>query len=470
MRAVTDLDPALAPRSFDAMIGVRRIDITANELSKTSASGRVHRELRPSLLSHFGKFLHDNERFSTYSFGMNERPDLQCFPATHAAAIARIAAVDVERYAASRNALAGAVSGLSPYITHGIVTTHQVLAAVASRQPIGIHHKFVAELGWRSYYRHVWQHRGDAIFQSLHQGLLPDASYGTSIPDDVRYACSGVPVIDQAVRQLYVSGYLHNHARLWLASYLVHVRKVHWRAGADWLYSHLLDGDLASNHLSWQWVAGTGSRKPYLFNAENVERFASLPWHSRGTAIDTDYDALDALARDANRHVAEYGNHGAGIAEPQASSLPPDDIASAPEPGQVAGRDVWLVHPWALREPSRHLPPGCVRLGIVVSDFHSRWPWSEHRWRFVGEAMLATTDQCWHGDMNSIGEALRQARSVHSITEPHLREYLPRIAHTEADAALFPEVDQLCHSFSQWWSHVTKNLRQATELFGAVEN
>ncbi|MGC8035725.1 FAD-binding domain-containing protein, partial [Salmonella enterica] len=74
-----------------------------------------------------------------------------------------------------------------------------------------------------------------------------------------------------------------NHARMWLASYVVHLRKVHWRAGADWMVGHLLDGDLASNHLSWQWVAGTGSHKPYLFNAENVAKYAPAEWHSPGT-------------------------------------------------------------------------------------------------------------------------------------------------------------------------------------------
>jgi hypothetical protein len=42
------------------------------------------------------------------------------------------------------------------------------------------------------------------------------------------------------VRQLYATGYLHNHARMWLASYAVHLRKVHWRAGADWMFGHLL--------------------------------------------------------------------------------------------------------------------------------------------------------------------------------------------------------------------------------------
>ena len=388
---------------------------------------------------------------------MYPRSDLQRFPATHAEALARIAAVDVDRYGATRNALDGAVSGLSPYITHGIVTPRQVFDAIASRKPVGVQHKFVAELGWRCFYRHVWKHHGDAIFESMQQGPLPDADYGTEFPDDVRYARSGVPAIDQAVRQLYATGYLHNHARLWLASYLVHVRKLHWRIGADWLYGHLLDGDLASNHLSWQWVAGTGSSKPYLFNAENVERFGSSQWYSRGTAIDISYEALDALARDASRRGTGSGQHGNGVSEPSLSSVPPGAVSNTPDSDDVIGKDVWLVHPWSLRAPPRHIAPACIRLGVIVSDFHVRWPWSERRWDFVTEAMLATTDRFWHADSMSLEVALRGARSVRSAAEPHLLEWLPRMARTEVVAALFPEVDTPCASFSKWWSRVSKN-------------
>jgi deoxyribodipyrimidine photo-lyase len=76
----------------------------------------------------------------------------------------------------------------------------------------------------------------------------------------------------------------------------VHVRHVHWRAGADWLVAHLLDGDLASNHLSWQWVAGTFSSKPYLFDAANVAHWAPPAWHSPGTAIDRPRDELERIA------------------------------------------------------------------------------------------------------------------------------------------------------------------------------
>lgn len=59
------------------------------------------------------------------------------------------------------------------------------------------------------------------------------------------------------------------------------------------MYSHLLDGDIASNYLSWQWVSATGSSKPYLFNAENVEKFAPPAWFSRGTVLDTTYETIE---------------------------------------------------------------------------------------------------------------------------------------------------------------------------------
>ncbi len=258
---------------------------------------------------------------------------------TLAAARARIAAVDPGRYARTRNHLDGAVSGLSPYITHGFVTLREVHAGVAARHPLDGRDKFTYELGWREYWRHAWHHLGEGIFRSLHAGPLPEDAYSPSLPADLRAGRTGVPAIDQSVRALYRTGLLHNHARMWLASYVVHIRKVHWRAGADWMQAHLLDGDLASNHLSWQWVAGTGSSKPYLFNAGNVARHAPAEWHSPGTVIDATYDSLDRLARDPGRRGPEGQlDDRAGVEEPVVHAEPPHDLGFVP-PDAAAIRD-----------------------------------------------------------------------------------------------------------------------------------
>ena len=137
---------------------------------------------------------------------------------------------------------------------------------------------------------------GDAIFTDMRPGIA-GIRYQQSLPDDIRAGRTGLPAIDPAVAALYKTGYFHNHARMWLDSDVVHLHKVHWRVAADWLYGHLLDGDLAANHLSWQWVAATFSNKPYLFNAENIAKFAPAVWHCRGSVLDMSYEALEQLAR-----------------------------------------------------------------------------------------------------------------------------------------------------------------------------
>jgi deoxyribodipyrimidine photo-lyase len=397
----------------------------------------------------------------------------ETFVPTRAAALARIAAVQPAAYARTRNALEGAVSHLSPYITHGFVTLGEVLAGVAARHELDVQHKFVYELGWRAYFRHVWQHLGDGILQSLHDGPLPETAYAREIPLDIRRACTGVPAVDEAVRALYASGTLHNHARMWLASYVVHVRKVHWRAGADWLYGHLLDGDLASNHLSWQWVAGTGSHKPYLFNAGNVARYAPPAWHSPGSVIDTSYEALDRMARQpASQQTDAPGPEPActPLDEPWLGAEPPESLGLiAPRASAVANRDVWLLHPWSLGELPANLPANTTVVALFLADFHRAWPWSERRWQFAGTRMAELTTERWHGDAAAIHRALQSARNVRCISDPHLMPWLAQWANCAPAPALFPAVDQRCEAFSAWWRRASRGLNSVTELLAAQE-
>lgn len=389
-------------------------------------------------------------------------------PPTLDQAWARIQAIDPAAYAKTRNALDGAVTGLSPYLSHGLIALTEVLATVAARHSLPVQHKFVFELGWRGYFHHVWQHRGGEIFQSLGEGPLPDGAYLQYLPDDIHQGQTGIPVIDAAVRCLYATGWLHNHARMWLASYVVHVRKVAWRVGADWLYGHLLDGDLASNHLSWQWVAGTGSSKPYLFNAENVARYAPAEWHSPGTVIDASYSELDQLARTPPKHERSVHKSNEAKAAQHAPALypkPPSDLGlNAPDPAHVLGRDVWLVHPWCLGPLPAHLPEDVLVLGLYVQDFHGAWPWSANRWNFVNTRMTELTPLRWWGDALSIGQALTGARRVRSISEPHLAPWLENCARCEAKSVLFPQINMRCDSFSKWWTRAVRGMETAADL------
>ena len=397
---------------------------------------------------------------------------LDRFAPTLAEALTRIAAVHPSDYARTRNALDGAVTGLSPYITHGFVDLREVAEGVAANHRLEPQHRFMLELGWREFFRHVWQHQGEAIFTSLHPGPLPDGAYSCELPADVREGRTGLPVIDTAVRTLYATGYLHNHARLWLASYLVHLRRVHWRAGADWLYAHLLDGDLASNHLSWQWVAGTGSSKPYLFNADNVARFAPAEWHSPGTVLDTSYDALELIARDAQAGVpaqAPRRRRDDGIDEPERFATPPPGLAhtlSAPNAQAVRGRDVWLVHPWALGDLPADLAPNTLCVAAFIAQVHAEHAWSAARWNFVATRTAELASVHWYGSAAELATALSAARSVQTLANAHLGDHLsPQLACRPA-ARLFPAVATRCDSFSRWWSRATRELHKVSDLPG----
>ncbi len=388
-------------------------------------------------------------------------------PPSRDAALARIARVQPADYARTRNHLEGAVTGLSPYLTHGLVTLHDVLAGVLEREPLPIGHKLVFELGWREFFRHAWVHAGDGILNSLHTGPLPDAAYDPVLPQDIREARTGVPAIDLAVRTLYSTGTLHNHARMWLASYVVHLRRVHWRAGADWMVAHLLDGDLASNHLSWQWVAGTGSHKPYLFNAENVARYAPAPWHSPGTVIDQSYEALERIARGGPRPNDRVRTPGP-TAEPPLRSMPPPDLGlhgpDKTQAGHWQGRTIWLMHPWALRAPPADLPAGTEVIGVYLREHHAVWPWPEARWRWVDAAMAARTPQRWFVGAQELAEALAGAAQVRAVADPHITRGLAHFAQLDPAPTLFPAVERRCHSFSQWWTRATRDVQQAQSL------
>ena len=203
-------------------------------------------------------------------------PQISPWPGGVAEAKRRLAAIEPRRYAATRNHLSGAVTRLSPFLRHGVLTLDAVRRhAVSMSGSAKTIAKFISELAWRDYWQRLYLAWGDGVWldrEEYKTGWAP-ADYAPALPEDVRSASTDLACIDSFSADLQMAGYLHNHARVWLAAYLVHWRRIQWQAGARWFLTHLLDGDVASNNLSWQWVASTFSHKPYIFNRENVEKY-----------------------------------------------------------------------------------------------------------------------------------------------------------------------------------------------------
>lgn len=193
-----------------------------------------------------------------------------------AEALCRVRAMEPREYARTRNFLDGAVTGLSAHLRHGCVTLAECRdAAVAIVDRDEDAQKLVQELAWRDYYQRVYGEIGEGVWRDLEAWKTgrEAGSYSRAMPEEVVRGSTGLACIDAFVRGLVETGSMHNHARMWFASYLVHWRAVHWSAGASFFLAHLLDADVASNNLSWQWVASTFSHKPYIFNRDNLERF-----------------------------------------------------------------------------------------------------------------------------------------------------------------------------------------------------
>ncbi|HYW21064.1 MAG TPA: FAD-binding domain-containing protein [Nodularia sp. (in: cyanobacteria)] len=179
-------------------------------------------------------------------------------------------------YAKTRNSLTGAVTRLSPYIRYGVLSLREIKDDVLEKvQDPNDASKLINELGWRDYWQRLYVKLGDRIWEDQEEyktGYTPK-DYAEKLPADITAGTTGMVCIDNFSQELRKTGYLHNHMRMWLAAYIIHWRRIRWQAGAKWFLEHLLDGDPASNNMSWQWVASTFSHKPYFFNRENLERY-----------------------------------------------------------------------------------------------------------------------------------------------------------------------------------------------------
>ena len=184
--------------------------------------------------------------------------------------------IDPINYGKTRNFGDGKVTKLSPYIHHGIIDLNDIRNNALSKcsQPEQIT-KFIQELAWRDFWQHIADRNPDWIWHDVEEyktGFTVE-DYLDELPEDIMNGDTTIACINAFIKDLVNTGYVHNHARMYLASYIIHFRRIKWQVGAKWFLKHLLDGDEASNNLSWQWVASTFSNKPYIFNLENIDKY-----------------------------------------------------------------------------------------------------------------------------------------------------------------------------------------------------
>ncbi len=200
--------------------------------------------------------------------------------------------IDPIAYGKTRNFIDGAVTRLSPYISRGVISTKMVMQHVLEKgYPFYKIEKFIQELAWRDYWQQIWIAKGDAINEDLKHSQWNVENH--EIPSGVVAGKTGIEAIDQAIEELYQTGYMHNHIRMYTAFLACNVGKSHWKVPAKWMYYHLLDGDWASNALSWQWVAGANANKKYIANQDNINKYCYS--NQKGSYLDVTYPELESL-------------------------------------------------------------------------------------------------------------------------------------------------------------------------------
>ncbi|MEO0369860.1 MAG: FAD-binding domain-containing protein [Pseudomonadota bacterium] len=225
--------------------------------------------------------------------GFEPETEAMQFEPTRASGLARLEAFaprTARVYSSQRNYdfgpdKRGNVSCLSPWIRHRLISEEEVLRAVLTRHNPASAEKFIQEVFWRGYFK-GWLEQRPSVWTAYRAGLdvaMEDAARDRGLRADMEAAMAGqtgIDAFDAWARELVETGYLHNHARMWFASIWIFTLRLPWEVGADFFLRHLLDGDPASNTLSWRWVAGLHTKgKTYAARASNINKYTGGRFH-----------------------------------------------------------------------------------------------------------------------------------------------------------------------------------------------
>jgi deoxyribodipyrimidine photo-lyase len=150
-------------------------------------------------------------------------------------------------------------SHLSPYLHFGEISPAQIIEKLDGVRQGEDKDFFISELMWREFSTYLLY-----FFPSLEEKNFNAQFNGYPWKKNSAFlkawqeGKTGYPFIDAAMRELWETGYMHNRARMVVASFLVKNLNIHWHHGRDWFWNCLVDADLANNSASWQWVAGCG--------------------------------------------------------------------------------------------------------------------------------------------------------------------------------------------------------------------
>ena len=362
-----------------------------------------------------------------------------------------IRTIDTAKYANQRNYIGGSTR-LSEYISRGVISLPRVRELVLEKNSAGASYKFINELAWREYWHIVWMAIGDDIFdyiRPIKTPLRPDMSQA------VLSASTGISALDEGIRQLQKTGYIDNHTRMWLAGLICNVAKCDWKVGATWMHSYLIDGDYASNHLSWQWVAGSYTGKQYLPQQDNINTYSET--NQKNTYLDQPYESIASMQIPARLLETE-------------SVLPihnmTDPISTITIESIYEAKELLLYSPWTLDPLWRRESAGLRVLLIDRNEFGNG--------RFSQNVIDSI--MWFAGQVPGLSILFDTPDVLNSFSGKIIRKSYPGIISwpgtADAPERMYPEVPVAFYpSFSAYWKQVQKySMTKQRSLFSQNDN
>ncbi len=360
------------------------------------------------------------------------------FPTDLSAIKQRVASVNPLSYAKTRNFIGGSVTRLSPYLSRGIISAAAVKAEILSNHSVYQSEKLLQELTWREYYQRVWQAKDDLIFTDLKQEQpLVDHH---QIPEAILHANTGISSVDTGIQALYATGYMHNHLRMYTAMLSCNIGRAHWLMPARWMYYHLLDGDLASNALSWQWVAGSFSSKKYVANQDNINKYTGS--NQSDTFLSVEYDAFENMQ-------VPY------VLKTKCSLSLYTDLPVSDELIKKGNR-LFVYHTYQL-DPEWHVGEEGTRVLLLEPAHFEKYPVSKKVLQFILDLARKNIPdiQLFTGSFHQLTQAF-PSFSIYYKEHPTTKHYT---GIKEPGNWMFPEVTGYYPSFFSYWKKCEKYLR-----------
>lgn len=364
---------------------------------------------------------------------------MMAFPTGYSSILDRIENIDPIRYCKTRNFIDGDVTYLSPYISRGVISVKQVKEIVLKKSYKTYQvEKFLQELAWREYFQRVWQAKVTAaIHQSLKHEQV-DVTH-TQMISSIANATTGIEAIDEQINKLYETGYMHNHARMYTAAVVCNIGKAHWLQPAKWMYYHLLDGDLASNNCSWQWVAGAFSSKKYYCNQENINKYCNS--QQRSTFLDKSYEELPEMAiPDALKETTTLSLH---------TELPKADTITI-DPS----KPVLIYNSYNL-DPNWRKEDDANRILLLEPSHFANYPVSAKVLQFILDLSQNIEGiQLFVGEFDELLQRIGNAPTI-SKEHPTFEHYTGA---KDSRDWMFPQVTGYFNSFFSYWKKCERHL------------